>query len=102
MLRVHPTLSTTQDTRHVKNALQQETKWHNGFETLPVLQPCDNYHHFMNLSEVNYYELKTEMKAIELNCAWLLIGSDSASMILILDSIDDNLCPSHCQLQLQK
>lgn len=56
----------------------------------------------MNLSEVNYYELKTKMKAIELNCAWLLIESDSESMILVLDSIDDNLCPSHCQLQLQK
>lgn len=27
MLRVHPTLSTTQDARHAKNALQQGIKW---------------------------------------------------------------------------
>lgn len=43
MLRAYPSLSTTQDARHAKNALQQGTKWHYGFEILSVLQPCENY-----------------------------------------------------------
>lgn len=43
MLSIYPSLCTTQDARHAKNALQLGTKRHYGFEILSVIQPCDNY-----------------------------------------------------------